>query len=340
MVDTQMAMAASLNEPVADDDAPTLPSPLLKPQEPKKYKPEDKENNVGFSVDELPSQFPSLGGSSKNSSVKVPAGRKTSSKSCTYGNAHTSGPIRSQEDFPSLNTSAMIPEQPVSIPPGFAFAASQPVSLPMSQQKNYSKQSINLKKPPGEAAEEKIKGNVVPSPESAISAVKVDSIQERNQALVDKIRRLLAYDKPKFDKFKALSGKFRQGACSANEYYDRCCDLFGSNFFQVFSELVDLLPDVDKQKELLRVHQDAKVRAKHKSELNKREGINKKLPPTGVWPVTRPGSGNAAPLLQGTATISEQDFPALPASSKRTYQPSYRPVKTAAVLKEAWLRGK
>lgn len=330
-------MALSLSE----EDPSRLPSPSSKPQEPKKYKPEENSNTGELPVNEVDANFPSLLGPLEVTSVVDQLNdMKRPNKSHPYAKTVVAASVRSVDEFPTLTASAQMPEQSHAAPPGFAVAARQPPSLAVSQQTYRAKPPPGFQKPSGATVKEKVKENVAPTQEIPAPKPEVKmnkSAQERNQMLVEKIRALLGYDKSKFDEFKALSGKFRKGASSAEEYYAHCCDLFGTNFAQVFSELVDLLPDEERQKELLSVHQDAKISAKRQgSNKNKAGKANKKAPSPGVWQ-SGETAWNAGTQRNG---VSEMDFPSLPAASKRSYQPSYRPPKSATVLKQAWIRGK
>ena len=337
----QTAMALSLSE----QDPSLLPSPSSKPQEPKKHKAEENSNTGELPRNEADAlaQFPTLLGSLEvTSKVDQAKDTKGTNKSHSYGKATNAASLHSFNDFPTL-TAAQMPEQSQAIPPGFAIAARQPPPLAASQQTYRAKPPPSFKMPLGTSIKEKVKENVAPVNEfsAAETEVKMNkNIQERNQMLVEKIRALLGFDKSKFDEFKALSGKFRKGSCSAKEYYAHCCALFSTNFPQVFSELVDLLPDEARQRELLSAHQDAKIVAKRQSSSNSEAGKpNKKVPAPGVWQGGPTVPGNAGTQSNG---ISEMDFPSLPAasSSKRSYQPRYKPPKNPTVLKEAWIRGK
>lgn len=336
-LELQTAMALSLSESASDPSQ--LPSPSSKPQEPKKHKPEEK-GAVGGLPDnetEAVAQFPASLGSLEVTNVDegFKKGSKPS-KPTTYASASTQP--YSVDDFPSLSTSGERFEPSPTVPPGFASAARQPPPLAVTQQ------TSRAKPPPGfqtlfePTSKEKVKENVAPLQEPTITKTEVkanSSVQERNQALVDKIRGLLGY-KSKFEEFKELSGKFRKSFCSAEEYYAQCCELFESNFSQVFTELVDLLPDPDKRKELLAAHQDAKIMERHQGHKNKAGTVNKKPPMSGVWQ-TGATAWNVETNIGG---ISERDFPALPAASKPSYQQRYKAPKNATMLKEAWIRGK
>lgn len=336
-LDLQTAMARSLSG--SSQDPSQLPSPSSKPQDPKKYKPEETKTTgepIANSAEEL-GQFPALLGSLEVTSAdEASKDRRKPSKPPIYSKAAIAAQLHSADEFPTLAAATQIPEQSPSIPPGFAAAARQP-SLAGSQQ------TYRAKPPPGFQtslmAKEKVKENVAPLQEvpAAKPEVKINSIQERNQALVDKIRGLLGYDKSKFDEFKALSGKFRQNACTATEYYAHCCELFASNFSQVFSELVDLLPDPERKKELLIAHQDAKITAKQRGENKRKPGTShEKMATPAVWQ----NGATAWNMETKSNDISERDFPSLPAAAKRSFQPRYKTPKSAAVLKEAWIRGK
>lgn len=79
--------------------------------------------------------------------------------------------------------------------------------------------------------------------------------QQRNLKLIQDVQQILARrtEDDLFAKFKSLSGSFRQGTLTANEYFACCIEVFGSekDFFTVFPELLFLLPDIRKQQELM-----------------------------------------------------------------------------------------
>ena len=331
-------MALSLSE--SSGDPSQLPSPSSKPQEPKKHKPEEDGAVGGLLAKETEelAQFPVL-----LNSLEVTSADKESKKSNKPRKpplyASASHPPYSVNDFPSLSASGQRSEQSPPVPPGFASAARQPPPLAITQQTSRAKPPPGFQTPFEVTSKEKVKENVAPLQEAPVTKTEVktnSSVQERNQALVEKIRVLLGYDKSKFEEFKELSGKFRKSICSAEEYYAQCYELFESNFSQVFAELVDLLPDPDKRKELLAIHQDAKVIAKHQDDKNKNGKVNKKPPLPGVWQT----GATAWNVETNRGGISERDFPALPAATKPSYQRRYKAPKSAAVLKEAWIRGK
>lgn len=332
ILDVETAMALSLTD---SKDCPQLPSPSTMPQEPKKHKVEESSYAAELPAHEMYSvaHFPSLSGSQD---VTNKVGPRTNAKphnnSCQSDNLAS---FKSVDDFPTLGASTQLPKQMQSMPPpGFEAAASQPPVLAVSQ---------CAKPPPGfeTTGGASIKENMAPKDKLAAPEAETklpSNNQERNQILVENIRTLLGHDKVKFDEFKAMSGKFRKGACSAKEYYVNCCDIFGKSFQSVFHELVELLPDKERQRELLSVHsQDSKVLSSQEGNKNKAGKSRKKAPPSGVWQKR----GTVWSEGMQDSCVSETDFPSLPAASKRAYnQPSYRPTKGATVLKQAWIRGK
>lgn len=85
--------------------------------------------------------------------------------------------------------------------------------------------------------------------------IEPDNYQTRNRNLIDEVMRLLEHDQQKFEEFKSYSGKFRQGLIEAEDYYQQCVQIFGKEKFKkVLNELLVLLPDISKQRNLLNVH--------------------------------------------------------------------------------------
>lgn len=327
-------MALSLTD---SKDCPQLPSPSTMPQEPKKHKVEENSYAAELPAHEMYSvaHFPFLVGSQDvTTKVDPHTNAKPHNNSCKSDNLASS---KSVDDFPTLAASTQLPKQMQSMPPpGFEAAASQPPMLAVSQR------TLRAKPPPGfeTTGGASIKENMAPKHKLAAPEAEAklpSNNQERNQILVENIRTLLGHDKVKFDEFKAMSGKFRKGACSAKEYYVNCCDIFGKSFQRVFHELVELLPDKERQRELLSVHQDAKVLSSQEGNKNKPGKSRKKAPSSGVWQKR----GTVWSEGMQDSHVSETDFPSLPASSNRGYnQRSYKPTKGATVLKQAWIRGK
>lgn len=82
-----------------------------------------------------------------------------------------------------------------------------------------------------------------------------DDFQNRNQMLIASIQSMCVDDSSKFTDFKTISGEFRRSEIDASSYYRKCEETLGKkNFHQIFPELMALLPDIDKQQELLSVY--------------------------------------------------------------------------------------
>ncbi|XP_014207362.1 E3 ubiquitin-protein ligase ZNF598-like isoform X2 [Copidosoma floridanum] len=80
--------------------------------------------------------------------------------------------------------------------------------------------------------------------------------QRRNQNLIAQFNYCFGCDESEELKaFRNLSGLYRTGACDAEEYYKRCRNVMGTSAFnRIFPELLSLLPDIKKQRELFEVH--------------------------------------------------------------------------------------
>uniref|UniRef100_A0A1B6CPU3 RING-type E3 ubiquitin transferase n=1 Tax=Clastoptera arizonana TaxID=38151 RepID=A0A1B6CPU3_9HEMI len=93
------------------------------------------------------------------------------------------------------------------------------------------------------------------------------NFSKRNFDLVDKVMAVLK--KPEeMDFFRQISFAFRQNNISVQSYYSHCEDLMGSKVFDsIFPELIVLLPDIQKQKELWSVYQESNRQLSSKSDL-------------------------------------------------------------------------
>lgn len=100
----------------------------------------------------------------------------------------------------------------------------------------------------------------------------------RNQMLIQTIQSLCTDNPQKFLDFKTLSGEFRRSEIDASTYYYRCEETLGKEkFSEIFPELMVLLPDIDKQQELLSVHMAS---LKHEE---KQKSSNKFKDSKGAW---------------------------------------------------------
>ncbi|KAG9349788.1 hypothetical protein JZ751_026141 [Albula glossodonta] len=191
-------------------------------------------------------------------------------------------PLPEEEEFPAL-----IPKKP---PPGFKSA------FPMkSTQSSLPGPPPGLpgpfSKPPPGFTGIPLNANVVEPTIPTVSEpthspgtyLIPENFQQRNMELIQSIKNFLQNDESKFNEFKTYSGQFRQGVISAAQYHRSCRELLGDNFRKVFNELLVLLPDKDKQQELLAAHGDYKV-------LEKQSGSKPKKNKKNAW---QTGSNNS-----------------------------------------------
>ena len=82
-----------------------------------------------------------------------------------------------------------------------------------------------------------------------------EGFQDRNKRLVSDVQDACQHDNEKFTQFKHLSSEYRQNTISATDYYNKCSELMGKEkFSKVFLELLILLPDINKQQDLLKAY--------------------------------------------------------------------------------------
>lgn len=147
--------------------------------------------------------------------------------------------------FPSLHSMSISVQQPKP-PPGFTSNLQLHGSSAISAPPGFE----NQPPPPLSAS--------APPPGFSTSAVYIlpANFGDRNMQLIENIREALVTAEDGFSNFKVLSGQFRQGLMDASDYYISCLALMGDDdFFRVFPELLALLPDISKQRELWEVHQ-------------------------------------------------------------------------------------
>ncbi|XP_045214491.2 E3 ubiquitin-protein ligase ZNF598-like [Mercenaria mercenaria] len=194
------------------------------------------------------------------------------------------------EDFPVLGSKSP-PKKP---PPG--FKQEEPVKS--SAPPGFSKPVNTNNKPPPGFGSQNVSGNF----KNGIVEEKVlpmsvdienyqysqpDGFQERNQLLIGTVKSFCAADSMQFPDFKTLSGEFRRSEITSAQYYNRCCDILGKdNFLEVFPELLALLPDIDKQQELLTVYLQSECMKKDDKML-KISGKSKNA--KGAWMKTQSG---------------------------------------------------
>ncbi|XP_074605012.1 uncharacterized protein LOC141858218 [Brevipalpus obovatus] len=100
----------------------------------------------------------------------------------------------------------------------------------------------------------------------------------RNQKLLDSLERIL---NNRFPEFRDISLQFQNDRLSPDVYYQKCADMFGTRLTSILLELIVLLPDIRKQKQLLIAHEGY---------MKQRKGaIPKRSNQAGVWEITRDG---------------------------------------------------
>ncbi|XP_068100443.1 E3 ubiquitin-protein ligase ZNF598 [Hyperolius riggenbachi] len=165
-----------------------------------------------------------------------------------------------EEDFPALMNS----NASTKPPPGFCPVVSvSPLTPPPGLASTVGKP------PPGFSGVSSVPSSAEAPDKEVSPSTRAfplpEDFQQRNIDLINSIRDYLHSDESKFNEFKSLSGKFRQGLISASEYYKNCRQLLGENFSLIFNELLVLLPDNAKQHELLAAHQEFWVQEKQTS---------------------------------------------------------------------------
>ncbi|OCT64399.1 hypothetical protein XELAEV_18045503mg [Xenopus laevis] len=164
-----------------------------------------------------------------------------------------------EEEFPALVNSSML-----RMPPGFIPAASLAPPPGLSSSVGKPPPGFNHLPPTALPSEPQNKAAEQP-PFCTRTYLVPENFQQRNIHLINSIKDFLDSDESKFNEFKSLSGKFRQGLISAAEYYRSCRRLLGENFKLIFNELLVLLPDTAKQQELLSAHKESHVEEKPSS---------------------------------------------------------------------------
>lgn len=287
--------------------------------------------------------FPTLRGSIENLHIK-PTMSKAPGRN-----------IHSLDDFPSLGNG---PQPARAPPPGFGNIGKETsiITKPKNPPPGFKKQSPPIQKktePPKPSFktqtsnESSVIRKAVPVPSKGTEMPKKEiqtaskNNASRNQSFIEDVKLFLGHDKEKFAEFKTLSGKFRQGRCSAQEYYTNCTMLFGCNFNYIFNELVSLLPDPDKQTELLAVHNDSKAVAKQNGKTVQSNGVKQPSPQLAWGPTPASQPKQVKPVKQDPKTRHEADFPSLPLAGPRQIKAIniYRPTNTQP-MKSAWVRGK
>lgn len=138
------------------------------------------------------------------------------------------------EDFPALGTKNPPPGFNVKPPPGFnnltpnSNCVSNDLTFTNSTGRSYSIRPITKYHQP-------------------------ENFSRRNRDLIEKFMSILNNNEV-IREFKNYSELFRNGTLPASKYYQHCKCILGGDFEDVFPELLVLLPDIEKQQELYKVH--------------------------------------------------------------------------------------
>lgn len=161
---------------------------------------------------------------------------------------------RHLEDFPALSGSTSKPPGFTNPPPGFGTTTPPPPGFCIkynSMDKINNSNGLTFTNSSGESY------SILPDNskhDSAYNYVHPPEFQKRNKCLVAKVNEVLMQH-DQIEEFRYISGLFRQGTCSAQDYYTHCREVMGLSAFEnVFLELLVLLPDIEKQQELFKVH--------------------------------------------------------------------------------------
>lgn len=136
-------------------------------------------------------------------------------------------------------------------PPGFGTATPPPPGFTVKLNSIASSNGLTFTNSSGESY------SIVPNDriESSFIYSPPPNFQERNKNLVKKISEVLELSEA-IEEFRYLSGLFRQELCTADDYYKRCRTEMGlSAFATIFPEMLVLLPDIAKQRQLFDLHE-------------------------------------------------------------------------------------
>ena len=208
-------------------------------KEKKKHKNADNESVVNTDIDNNATN----GVQRKRTELKI------DSLNSTNRNA------RHLEDFPALSGSSSKPPGFTNPPPGFGTTTPPPPGFCVkynSMDEINNSNGLTFTNSSGESY------SILPDNskhDSAFNYVHPPEFQKRNKCLVAKVNEVLMQH-DQIEEFRYISGLFRQGTCNAQDYYTHCRVVMGLSAFEnVFSELLVLLPDIEKQQELFKVHQ-------------------------------------------------------------------------------------
>lgn len=162
--------------------------------------------------------------------------------------------VRQLEEFPALSSTSSKPSAFTNPPPGFGTTTPPPPGFCIkynSMDKLNNSNGLTFTNSSGESY------SILPDNSkhnSAYNYVPPPEFQKRNKCLVAKVNEVLMQH-DQIEEFRYISGLFRQGTRNAQDYYTHCREVMGLSAFEnVFPELLVLLPDIEKQQELFKIH--------------------------------------------------------------------------------------
>ncbi|XP_061404846.1 E3 ubiquitin-protein ligase ZNF598-like [Lethenteron reissneri] len=268
-----------------------------------------------------------------------------------------SGFLSLEDDFPAL-TAPAVPRKP---PPGFvksgpvataAAVVKQPppgLGAPATAPPGFGGSPTSIA-PPGLAAVVAVavpkgappglvavpaafsdcrEGEVAGGGGAGTGYIAPENFVQRNRSLIDRVRGILGEDEDKFTDFKKLSGQFRQGSLSAIDYHARCEALLGPvGLGVVLPELLVLLPDTERQRQLLDAHGQRRRRQQQQpgavGAARKKKGQGAKVADSGseldcrCCPSCQQVVGPADWSWHTARHGGEDEFPALPSAARST----------------------
>eukprot|EP00127_Corallochytrium_limacisporum_P001916 Clim_evm71s88 gene=Clim_evmTU71s88 len=121
--------------------------------------------------------------------------------------------------------------------------------------------------PGGSASQSEIPRDVAPNVAQNLPKYELPpELKERNANMIAGIKAALGGDGYRFQAFKEDGALFRSGEIDADEFYDRFVGLVPRSSHGLYSELVEMMPDPDKQEELLRAREKAKIAQKQRED--------------------------------------------------------------------------
>jgi hypothetical protein len=128
-------------------------------------------------------------------------------------------------------------------PPGFELPRREVTKPPPGLQAPSLPPGLEIAKPPPGFS---LTNGLYPPLGNHYTYVSPADFPRRNSLLIGKIVKTIGQNR--LDDFKEISVCFRSGEMSAKDYYEYCQDTMGhSAFYEIFPELLALLPDITKQ---------------------------------------------------------------------------------------------